>query len=320
MWWKQKNASPSPVATCSPLWRSTTWKVVPRSGFHFMLSMKPPPLRIILSGSSTVGHATTHQVALGHGDGVQVGGLAAGRDLRDQPARVAARGDGEQLVGAAGREVDDVGDQLVGLGVVVRVGAAHRAAHAVLPLHLPDRAERLAVELHRHRQLGHRHVAIAETGQVDVGVVVLRRREGGGHAAEQRPARVLAEAPRVEAPLAGALQGLGLEEAARVAHPPLADAEGVEHRQAVEPVAQRHAADVEQRGRDAGQVAAAASPGPRPGPGSESTCTSSSRLWNPRVWLACRSAACVAMLSSAVRELTVRTVPSTLDCCKPTFA
>jgi hypothetical protein len=56
-----------------------------------------------------------------------------------------------------------------------------------------ERAQRLGVELHRQRQLGHRHELVAETRDVHVGVRDGRELERGLRALEDRPARISGE-------------------------------------------------------------------------------------------------------------------------------
>ena len=116
--------------------------------------------------------------------------------------------------------------------------------------------ERLGVELDRDRGLGHRDEALAELGQVHVGVVGELRREHRAHALEERAARVGGELGVLDlARVASGAVGAGLEEAARVGDRAVADPEPMEHRQAVEPMVHRALADLPLRRAGADQRA-----------------------------------------------------------------
>ena len=78
---------------------------------------------------------------------------------------------------AHAREARRVVHELVALHVVVRVRRRHVRLQPVGVLEVADRVERLGVELHRHRRLGHRDVALADAGEVHVRVVGDVRRE-----------------------------------------------------------------------------------------------------------------------------------------------
>ena len=95
---------------------------------------------------------------------------------------------------AHAREAGRVVHELVALDVVVRVRRGHVRLQPVGVLEVADRVERLRVELHRHRRLGHRDVALADAREVHVRVVGDVRREDLLDALEDRAARVRREA------------------------------------------------------------------------------------------------------------------------------
>ena len=130
----------------------------------------------------------------------------------------------------------DVVDELVALGVVVRVRGGGEALDAVVVVEVADRLERLGVELDRQRRLGHRDVALADAREVDVRVVGDVGREDRLHALEQRAAGVGREAAVAPLALLRVLVGGAVEEAVRVRDLPVGEAEAVEHREPVEPV------------------------------------------------------------------------------------
>ncbi len=181
-----------------------------------------------------------HGVALGQGEAVHVGGL--GDAVRGDPALAAACRLGEDPVLAARAEVGDIGDQLVADRVVVgmrgRVDSGRLEGDA-------ERLQGLGVEGDRQRRLGHRHVFVAQSGQVDVAVVGQPRPEQGRRALEDRAARVGGELAVVDAALLRGAEGAATEVAVGVGDPAAAEGELVQHRQAVEPVAQLAIADLE---------------------------------------------------------------------------
>jgi hypothetical protein len=187
-------------------------------------------------------------------EGVHVGRLADGH--RRQRAALGATAPRVDLVLAAPSELGGEVHELAALGVVVRV-RRRELAEPRGALVVAERGQRLGVEPHRDRRLGHRDVLVAELREVHVGVVGEVRAEHRLHALEQRAARVGGEA--VDRPAAGGQRltaGRGVEEAARVGDGAVVEAEAVEHRHAVEPVADRAVLEVHLRGRHAHEAAA----------------------------------------------------------------
>ena len=133
----------------------------------------------------------------------------------------------------------------------------------VRPCWLAERLERLRVELDRQRRLGHRDVTATELLQVDVRVVEAVDVAHRHDALEERTAGIGAEA-EMELALARVVQVVAGHEAAAVGHLAVAEAERVQHCRAVEPVLDRLAGAVHQRGGHAHERAL--EPG-RHGPG-----------------------------------------------------
>ncbi len=168
---------------------------------------------------------------------MHVGGLADGCRA-DRLGLPRVRADLEEAVARAPPEAGRVVEHPAAVAVEMRVGGGEltgrrEGEHA-------GGVQRVRVELHRHRRLGHRDEALAQAGDVDVGVVGQR---GAGveealHALEDRAARIGCELPVGDlATLLRGPVGAALQVAPAVGHASAFDREAVEHRQAVEPVA-----------------------------------------------------------------------------------
>ena len=186
-----------------------------------------------------------HRVALRQGKGVHIGGLAhtdRRKDARRAPGRLR-----EQLVLRAGAELGRVSDQRTAGGVPVGVRGGKRSRSRRLDI---QRLKRLRVKDDGHRRLGHGHVLLAQASDVDGAVIRdLWGDEQRRQATKQRAAGVAGELLKAKATglLRGA-EGFATQEAVAVADLAIADAEAVQHRQAIKPVIQTLCAQIPLRG------------------------------------------------------------------------
>jgi hypothetical protein len=138
-------------------------------------------------------------------------------------------------------------DDLARRAVEVGVSGRCRGGRAVIEA---DGLERLGVEGDRQRGLGQREPPVLEADDVDRAVVreLTARGEGRRDAAERRAAWVRAELAEADASLGGRLgERARAQVAVAVRHAPVGEREAVQQREAVEPVVDRGAPDVELR-------------------------------------------------------------------------
>ena len=177
-----------------------------------------------------------HEEALGEAEGVHVGGVTDGRRA-DHLGLLGVRADPEEAVVGAPAEAGRIVEHRPAGAVEVGVRGGELTGRGERE-HLGD-VERVRVELHRHRRLGHRDEALSQTGDVDVGVVGQggARVEQALHALEDRAAGVGGELPIGDLPtlLCGPV-GAALQVAPAIGDTSAGDREAVEHREAVEPV------------------------------------------------------------------------------------
>ena len=192
------------------------------------------------------------QIALAEAEAVDVG-RPRGRVPSQDPRRRLGVLD-EEAVLAAGREAHHVVDGLAPRAVEVRVrrGVVSRGGRRLDA----QRLQHLRIERDRHRSLGHRHVDVAQTRDVDVRVVPECRSgsKGGLHPLEQSAAGIGGELLVGDPPfLGGRPVGGGVQEPRGVRGSPVAEREPVQHRQSVEPVAHPLLAHLELGGPGANQ-------------------------------------------------------------------